>query len=153
MGSPAMLLSQRCEYAVRAALYLAATDSASYVAVREISQALGISRSFLAKTVQDLTGAGILASMRGPAGGLALARPADQITVGEVVLAVDGAGILTACVLGLPGCGDRRPCPLHDRWVPARERIHAMLTGATLADTAARTQAGDFRLALGLDER
>lgn len=143
-----MLLSQRCEYAVRAALYLAASNASSYVAVREISEALNIPRSFLAKTVQDLTGAGVFTSMRGPSGGLALARSADRITLKEVVLAVDGSAIFTECVLGLPGCGDRKPCPLHDQWVPARDRVHAMFAGATLADTAARTGAGDFRLAL-----
>ncbi len=148
-----MILSQRCEYAVRTALYLAAADPASYVAVREISQALGVPRPFLAKTVQDLTGAGVFTSMRGPAGGVALARPAARITVMEVVLAVDGSDIFTACVLGLPGCGDRKPCPLHDQWVPARARVHDMFARATLADTASRTQAGDFRLALALDER
>ena len=146
-----MLLSQRCEYAVRAALYLAAADRAGYVAVREISDALGIPRPFLAKTVQDLTGAGVFTSMRGPTGGLALARPADQITIKEVVLAVDGSDIFTECVLGLPGCGNRQPCPLHAQWAPARAQVHDMFAGATLADTAARTQAGDFRLALGLE--
>lgn len=141
-----MLLSQRCEYAVRTALYLAAADRTDYVAVREISEALGIPRSYLAKTVQDLTGADVFTSMRGPAGGLALARSADRITLEEVVLAVDGADIFTECVLGLPGCGDRKPCPLHAQWAPARARVQAMFAGATLADTAARTQAGEFRL-------
>jgi Rrf2 family protein len=145
-----MLLSNRCEYAIRTALYLAAADRPHYVAVREISEALGIPRPFLAKTVQDLTGAGVFVSMRGPAGGLALARPADRITLKEVVLAVDGSDIFTACLLGLPGCGDRQPCPLHDQWVPARSQVHDLFARATLADTAARTHAGEFRLALHL---
>ena len=142
-----MILSQRCEYAVRTALYLAATDRRDYVAVREISDALGIPQAFLAKTVQALTAAGLFASMRGPTGGLTLARPATQITLKEIVLAVDGGDLFTECVLGLPGCGDRQPCPLHDQWAPARARVHAMFASASLADTAARTQAGDFRLA------
>ncbi len=144
-----MILSHRCEYAVRTALFLAAADRSGYVAVREISAALGIPRPFLSKTVQVLTSAGIFTSMRGPAGGLALARPASQISLKEIVLAVDGAGLFTECVLGLPGCGDRTPCPLHDQWSPARARVHDMFAAATLADTAVRTQAGDFRLALG----
>ena len=146
-----MLLSQRCEYAVRAALYLAASDRTGYVAVREISEALNIPHHFLAKTVQVLTSAGVFASMRGPAGGLALGRPAARISIEEVVLAVDGPAVFTECVLGLPGCGDRKPCPLHDQWAPARERVRQMFAGATLADTAARIQAGDFRLALVID--
>ncbi len=142
-----MILSQRCEYAIRTALFLAATDRHDYVAVREISDALHIPQAFLAKTVQALTGAGIFASMRGPTGGLTLGRPAAQITLKEIVLAVDGGDLFTDCVLGLPGCSDRQPCPLHDQWAPARARVHDMFATATLADTAARTQAGDFRLA------
>lgn len=143
-----MLLSQRCEYAIRAALHLAAIAPATYVTVREISEALRIPRTYLAKTVQDLTAAGVLTSMRGATGGLALGRPAAQITLKEIVLAVDGSDIFTECILGLPGCGDRTPCPLHDQWAPARARVHDLFAGATLADTAARTLAGDFSLAL-----
>jgi Rrf2 family protein len=141
-----MLLSQRCEYALRAALYVA-TEPGAYVAVRDISDALGIPYHFLAKIVQTLTGAGLFQSMRGPTGGVALARPARRITLKEIVLAVDGPAVFRACVLGLPGCGDRKPCPLHDRWAPARAEIEAMFADATLADTAARIQAGDYRLA------
>lgn len=142
-----MLLSQRCEYALRTALYLAAAEPGAYVAVREISDALGIPYHFLAKIVQTLTGAGLLQSMRGPTGGVALARPATRITLKEIVLAIDGPAVFRECVLGLPGCGDRKPCPLHDQWAPARAQVERMFSGATLADTAARIQAGDYRLA------
>jgi Rrf2 family protein len=141
-----MLLSQRCEYALRAALYVAAEPGA-YVAVREISDALGIPYHFLAKIVQTLTGAGLFQSMRGPTGGVALARPAARITLKEIVLAVDGPAVFQECVLGLPGCGDRKPCPLHEQWAPARAQVERMFADATLADTAARIQAGDYRLA------
>jgi Rrf2 family protein len=144
-----MLLSQRCEYAVRAALYLAAADRAGYVPVREISEALHIPQPFLAKTVQALTGAGIFTSMRGPTGGLALARAANRISIHDVVRAVDGEALFTTCVLGLPECGHRTPCPLHDQWAPARERIHHMFAEATLADTAARVRDGSLRLDVG----
>lgn len=144
-----MLLSQRCEYAVRAALYVAAADRAGYVPVREISEALHIPQPFLAKTVQALTGAGIFTSMRGPTGGLALARAADRISVEDVVRAIDGDALFSTCVLGLPGCGVRTPCPLHDQWAPARERVRRMFAEATLADTAARVRDGRLRLAVG----
>lgn len=141
-----MLLSKSCEYAIRTALHIAAAEPAPYIAVREISGALNIPYHFLAKTVQTLTQAGIFGSMRGPHGGIALARPADQIRLKEIVLAVDGPAVFHECVLGLPGCGDRKPCPLHEQWAPAREKVHRMFADATLADTAERIQNGDFRL-------
>lgn len=141
-----MLLSKSCEYAIRAALHVAAADRSAYIAVREISAALGIPYPFLAKIVQSLTQAGLFQSMRGPTGGIALGRPAGQITLKDIVVAVDGPAVFTECVLGLPGCGDRKPCPLHEAWAPARARVHEMFDSATLADTAARIHAGDFRL-------
>ena len=145
-----MLLSKSCEYAIRTALHLAAAESASYTAVREISDALNIPYHFLAKTVQTLTQAGIFESMRGPHGGIALARPPGQIRLEEIVLAVDGPAVFRECVLGLPGCGDRKPCPLHDQWAPAREQVRRMFADASLADTAEQIQNGDFRLVFSI---
>lgn len=147
-----MLLSKSCEYAIRTALHLAAAGSASYTAVREISSALNIPYHFLAKTVQTLIQAGLFESMRGPHGGIALARPADQIRLEEIVLAVDGPAVFRECVLGLPGCGDRKPCPLHDQWAPARDQVHRMFAEATLADTAEQIQSGEFRLSFLADQ-
>ena len=141
-----MLLSQRCEYALRAALYVAVAAPTTYIAVREISDALDTPYHFLAKIVQTLTRAGFFTSMRGPHGGVALARLASQISLLDIVHAVDGSAVFQECVLGLPGCDDRNPCPLHDQWAAARAQVRRMFATATLADLAARIQAGDFRL-------
>lgn len=138
---------------MRAALYVAAAPAGGYTSVREVSEALGIPFPFLAKIAQTLTQAGILRTLRGPTGGVALARPGTEIALKEVVLAVDGPAIFTECVLGLPGCGDRRPCPLHGEWATTRSRIEAMLGAASLDDVARQTAAGGFRLSLAGDDR
>jgi Rrf2 family protein len=142
-----MLLSKACEYGIRAVLHLTRQTDATYVPIRTVSDALGIPYHFLAKVVQTLTQAGVLTSSRGPHGGIALARPGSRVTLEEVVLASDGAGIFTECVLGLPGCGERKPCPLHEQWAPARDRVHRMFSEASLAEMAERMGDGDFRLA------
>jgi Rrf2 family protein len=136
---------------MRAALYVAASPAQGYTSVREISEALGIPFPFLAKIAQSLTQAGILRTLRGPTGGVALARPVEQIRLREIVVAIDGPGIFTECVLGLPGCGDRRPCPLHAEWADARGRIEAMFGAASLGDIARQTTARGYRLSLGND--
>lgn len=141
-----MLLSKRCEYGIRAALHLAAEEPSGYVATRDVSAALGIPYPYLAKITQDLIAAGLLTSQRGPAGGVALARPPSRITLEEIVLALDGPAVFAACVLGLPGCGEQRPCPLHEQWGETRERIHRMFERATLAAMAERIQADGLRL-------
>jgi Rrf2 family transcriptional regulator, iron-sulfur cluster assembly transcription factor len=141
-----MLLSRSCEYGLRAALYLAGQPPETYVPIRSISEALGIPYHFLAKIAQLMNGAGIIVSVRGPAGGVALARPASALTLEDVVLALDGPGIFQDCVLGLPGCGNRRPCPLHDQWHVARKQFHDMFSATSMADVARRIEADDLRL-------
>ena len=99
-----------------------------------------------AKIIQTLTQADILTSHRGPSGGVALARPASVITLEEVVVAIDGDTLFTECVLGLPGCGHEKPCPLHDQWTPARDRVHRLFQNVSLAAMADRMEDGDYRL-------
>jgi Rrf2 family transcriptional regulator, iron-sulfur cluster assembly transcription factor len=142
-----MLLSRSCEYGIRATLYLAGEPAGEYVPIRNISDALGMPYHFLAKIAQALIGAGVLTSVRGPSGGVMLARPASQITLKEIVLAIDGPNVFTECVLGLPGCGNRQPCPLHAQWAEARAKVHAMFAHATLATVADRVQGEGLRLA------
>ena len=142
-----MLLSRACEYGLRAALYLAATADSAYVPIRTVSDALGIPYPFLAKIVQTLGQHGVLASSRGPNGGIALARPAAQIPLREIVVAIDGEGVFTECVLGLPGCGEQKPCPLHERWGPTRAQLDQMFDDVTLEDLAARIRSTEFRIA------
>ena len=142
-----MLLSKACEYGIRAVLHLTTRTSGTYVPIRAISDALGISYHFLAKIVQTLAQHDVLASSRGPSGGVTLARPASQITLKEIVVAIDGPAIFTECVLGLPGCGEWKPCPLHEQWALARDRIYRMFERVSLAEMAERIEEGDFRLA------
>jgi Rrf2 family protein len=141
-----MLLSKACEYGIRTTLFLTTKARGEYVPIRSISDTLGIPYHFLAKIVQSLTQPEILASSRGPNGGVTLARPATQIALKEIVVAIDGTSIFTECVLGLPGCGTQKPCPLHDQWAPARDRIHRMFDHVSLAEMAERMDEGDFRL-------
>ena len=141
-----MLLSKSAEYGIRATLYLTSLKQEGYVSIRAISDELGISFHFLTKIFQKLTLAGLLRSFRGPNGGVALARPADQITLMDLVVALDGPALFTECMLGLPGCGERKPCPLHDAWRAERERLKTLFESTTLAAMVADFEAFDLRL-------
>ena len=141
-----MLLSKRCEYGLRALMYLAATSPEGYVSLRDISEELGLSFPFLGKIFQRLNDAGLTTSRRGPNGGVSLARDPEAVTLHEVVAALDGEELFTECVLGLPGCGAEAPCPLHDAWVRRRDQIELLFRRATLAETAAETNAQKYRL-------
>jgi Rrf2 family transcriptional regulator, iron-sulfur cluster assembly transcription factor len=141
-----MLLSKSCEYGIRATLYLAKLKSNGYVSIREISEELDISFHFLTKIFQKLTQAGILASFRGPNGGVALARAAKDVRLLDIVIAIDGRSLFQECILGLPGCGNRTPCPLHSSWAVERERLQDMFSRMTLAATAEELRSLGLRL-------
>jgi len=142
-----MLLSKSCEYGLRAMLYLATlgegeeTDgeetvdpTREYVSIRTVSDELDIGFSFLTKVFQRLNDAGLLTSKRGPGGGVALTRPPDDIRLHEIVVAIDGADLFEECVLGLPGCGEAEPCPLHAHWTETRDRLETMFRDTSLAE-------------------
>ena len=128
--------STSCTYGIQAMLYLAVRDAEAYVSIRQISDDLGISFHFLTKVLQGLNQQGLLSSQRGRNGGVALVQPAHAVSLRDLIVAIDGPGLFTECVLGLPGCGNEKPCPLHHRWEEVRGCITRRLAATTLADLA-----------------
>lgn len=141
-----MLLSKACVYGIRAALFLAARDKEGYTSISSMGEKLEISPHFLTKILQQLTEEGLLESYKGPNGGVRLTRSGGDITIMEIVKAIDGDKLLTECALGLPGCGVQKPCPIHEKWADAREGIRKMLEGTTLNEMAKKGKDLDLRL-------
>jgi Rrf2 family protein len=127
-----MLLSKSCIYGLRASLFLAASKPEDYTSIKEISSKLGISFHFLTKILQQLTAKGLLESQKGPKGGVRLVRRTQEVKFIDVVVAIDGESLFRECVLGLPGCGTKEPCPLHNEWGESRNRILEMFNNNTL---------------------
>lgn len=128
-----MLLSRACEYGIQAVLYLAQHYDVPYISIKEIAEKNNISFHFLGKIAQTLTQKGILVSYKGPKGGVRLAKAPEEITVLEVVEAIDGLNLLKKCVLGMPTCGDEQPCALHNTWGKIRAEIYKMLSEKSIA--------------------
>ena len=143
------LLSKSTEYALRAVLYVASRKDAKYVSIREISDELGVSFHFLTKILQRLTRKGLVVSYRGPGGGVALARPAGRITLMDIVEAVEESDLFTSCILGLAGCGEKKPCPLHGQWARERTGLGKMFRQTTIAKLAGHVVRDKLRLADG----
>ena len=79
---------------------------------------------------------GLLASAKGRGGGFALAMRPGNITLYDIVEAIDGVSILTRCAVGMAGCDDDQPCPHHDEWAAVREHIRRFLEETTLEQMA-----------------
>ena len=131
-----MRISARADYAVRAAAELAAAGGGP-VKGEALAAAQGIPPKFLENILGDLRHARLVRSQRGAEGGYCLARPADEITVADIVRAVEGP---LATVRGEPpedvayrGAAE----PLQQVWIAVRKNLRAVLERVTLADVAA----------------
>jgi Rrf2 family protein len=141
-----MLLSKTCDYAIRSTLYVAMYPERAFLPIREISSELGLSFHFLTKILQTLSQAGIMTSFKGPNGGVALARPAGEIMLKEIVLAIDGDRLFCGCMIGLDHCDDDHPCPVHDQWSGLRANLEQLFSTTTMAYLADRVRHEGFRL-------
>lgn len=143
------ILSNTCLYGIRASLFVASVEGEQkYVPINQISSQLGISFYFLTKILQKLTHHKLMVSYRGPNGGVALARPAKEISLMDMIRAIEPDNDLDGCVLGLPGCGESVPCPLHDQWGAARDVIKAIFENTNLADLGRKIKEDGLRIAL-----
>ena len=131
-----MLYSTGCEYAVRALVHLAHQPHGERTPLTDVAKGESLPAPFLGKIMKDLVRGGLLVSARGPTGGYALARPAEEITLLEIKELLDGPRDLTRCAVGLDPCSDETPCPLHDIWSPLRSQIKRYLETTTLAQVA-----------------
>ncbi|MGI8778827.1 MAG: RrF2 family transcriptional regulator [Solirubrobacteraceae bacterium] len=131
-----MRISAKVDYAMRALVELAAGGGGSPITAERLAEAQGIPQKFLQNILLELRRAGIVASHRGPEGGHALARPADEITVADVIRAVDGP--LGSVAGHAPEDMEYRGATmrLRDTWVAVRASVRGVLEGITVDDIA-----------------
>ncbi|ODU25246.1 MAG: hypothetical protein ABS95_00530 [Verrucomicrobia bacterium SCN 57-15] len=113
--------------------------------ISDIARCAEVPRPYLAKVVNLLSRAGLVTTKRGYRGGICLARPANDISLLDVVEAIEGKGWLGECLLGLDTCNSRTQCPTHDFWVRIRREITEELRTTTLASVLAARQCGNSR--------
>jgi Rrf2 family iron-sulfur cluster assembly transcriptional regulator len=112
------------------------------VSLSEIAQAQHLSLAYLEQLFGPLRRAGLVTSARGPGGGYRLARSASQVSISEIVNAVDEPIHATRCEEGGPGCMAGERCLTHDLWAELGDQIRLFLEGVTLADVIERQVAG-----------
>ena len=144
-----MRLSTKGRYGVTAMMDLAIHDNAGPVTLADISQCQGISLSYLEQLFAKLRKSGLVEGVRGPGGGYRLSRAADQISIAEIITAVDEKVDITNC--GHEGnCQDGERCLTHELWVELSNRLYEFLQGITLAQFVNRP--GIHELAIQRDK-
>ena len=135
-------VSTRGDYAARALLSLALHGSERPTSVKEIAERTGLPQPYLEQILLAVKGAGLVRSKRGVGGGYILAREPSQITLGEIVSAVDGP--IAVGDFGEPhqdgACDHEGQCVLLAVWAGISSRIRSQLDSFTLADIAAMSR-------------
>lgn len=122
------MFSRTCEYGIKVMVYLWQRDYSvsPWAGVQEIADGIESPASFTAKVLQQLTKQGLLNSVRGPNGGFARINN-KNITLADIVKAIDGEKIMTNCVLGFQECSSERPCPVHHKFVGIKDNLKSVL--------------------------
>lgn len=126
-----MQITRQADYAVRAVLYLSKLGSERRAATSQIAQEQQIPPSFLAKIVSQLSVAGLLQTSRGARGGVSLARSPEEISVLEVVEAIDGPILLNECVTHGGVCVFGDTCQVRPLWCDAQSELVTRLKSTT----------------------
>jgi FeS assembly SUF system regulator len=129
-------LSRITDYGIVLMVELArSTDDAAHNA-RNLAAKTELPLPVVSKVLKSLARAGLLASQRGSKGGYTLARLADEITVPEMITALEGPISLTECTLHPGACQQESNCDVREPWQRINDAVHAALAQITLADLA-----------------
>lgn len=126
-----MQITKQADYAVRAVLYLARLGIGNRSSTSTIAKDQHIPPSFLAKIISQLSIAGLLQTSRGAHGGVTLAKNCEEITLLEVVEAIDGPIRLNECAHSGGMCAYADDCPLVSIWQDAQRDLVKRLSSAT----------------------
>ena len=126
-----MRLSTKGRYAVTAMMDLAINEDSGPVTLADISLCQDISLSYLEQLMSQLRRNDLVRGMRGPGGGYSLSRPASEISVADIISAVDEPMQATRCQ-GEENCQEGERCLTHDLWNDLSHRLYEFLDGITL---------------------
>jgi Rrf2 family protein len=135
-------LSKKADYALMAMKHLALRATTGSASAREIAEQYDIPVELMAKVLQRLARRGLLVSQQGTRGGYLLARPAAQISVADVMEAVDGPLAVTACATPEEVCDQFAKCNVRDPLWKIKDRIYQALATCSIHEIATDTVAG-----------
>jgi len=135
-----MKISRGTDYGIQGILYLARQPLDKVSLLHEVAQVQNVPESYLAKIFQDLAKAGLVRSHRGAKGGFSLARPSSQITLRQIIEALQGPISLNRCLDIREGCVNSETCPVADVLRKAQQQMLATLDAASLDGLVAKEQ-------------
>lgn len=134
-------ISQGTQYAISAIIAISKHPS-DIISAAELARSLQCPAAYLSQILAKLKPPGILNSQRGLKGGVYLTKALHNISIYEVIAAIDGEVFFSSCFMGIQGCGNIEPCPFHTFWATERDKIKEWLQETTFENVDANmTQA------------
>lgn len=127
------MFSKTCEYAIRAMIFIAhRMKEVERVGLKDVAKGIDSPEHFTAKILQELSRKGLLMSAKGPNGGFFLDDLCMQVSLADIIRAVDGDKLFVGCGLGLKQCSELHPCPIHSQFKHVRKGLQQMLENSTI---------------------
>jgi len=147
-----MQITRATDYAVRAMVQLAGLPPGDKMQLNELIEATGVRGSFLSKVVQRLVHAGMVTSHRGTRGGFSLRVPSEEVTLLDVIEAIEGPTQLNLCLGSGQTCERKSWCGVHPVWQQAQSALCQVLSGVSVAQLAADTKAKIAKLEMAANQ-
>lgn len=138
-------LTRGADYAIRTTICLAREGDGRLVSAPVIAQRMDVPRRFLPQIMQDLVRAGLVEGSPGRGGGYRLTRAPEEVSLLEVIEAIEGDVRRRTCVLRADACSPSEPCGVHDMFASAQEAMLEQFARATVQD-ASHASGGDARV-------
>jgi Rrf2 family protein len=135
-------IARHTDYAARVVLHLACLEPGTQVTIAEIAEKRLLPGPFVRRVVGRLAEAGLVATTRGMGGGVRLARPASEISLLDVVIAMEGGLALNHCVDNPKACPLAAACPVQRAWTDATRQLEATLGAVRFDQLATRLERG-----------
>jgi Rrf2 family iron-sulfur cluster assembly transcriptional regulator len=142
------MISNTCKYGLRAVIYVALhSNGQEKLGIKKISEDLDLPGPFLGKIMQLLAKHKILHSIKGPNGGFSLAKPANEITLYDIVHIIDGVDLFNDCLIGIKICENnpahQELCPFHEKSHHVRDELKLLFKSQTVGDFANGIKSAD----------
>jgi Rrf2 family iron-sulfur cluster assembly transcriptional regulator len=131
-------ITRKGDYAIRGMVHLACKPVGTVCILAEIAADVDVPKALLAKIFQQFAKLGMVDSSRGVGGGFTLGRPAEDISLLEIIEAVEGPIRLNRCLLAEGTCGRDRVCNVHPVWIKVQEKMLFLLDNVTLKQLAGK---------------
>ena len=131
-------ITRKGDYAIRGMVYLAMKPTDRMSLMSEMASAIDVSQALLAKIFQNICKVGLVKSSRGVGGGFMLGRPAEAISMLEIVEAVEGPIVLNRCLLQPGTCNRDAECTIHPVWREVQQKMRDILGNVTLKHLAGK---------------